>query len=648
MRRLRRRQGRRAARLAVLVACLLAAWSGSALAGPEDELAERYAPEVRLVEQTEDCGDGEPYWPTDIDLILPNEEVALRGPWDRTNVVQVGPSAADLGGGKVGYHLDFPGNALDPGCTYEEWSKRITAGTDPTTYARVVTEPGKPGTLALQYWFFYVFNDFNNKHEGDWEMIQLVFDANDAAEALETEPTEVGYSQHEGAERAAWGDEKLTLVDGTHPVVYPAEGSHANHFKEALFLGRSGAEGVGCDDTEGPSTAIRPAVAVVPTDPDAYLESYPWLGFEGRWGEMQPAFYNGPTGPNTKTQWVAPISWSEESWRDEAFAVPGSTSLMGTTATEFFCTAVAAGSDMLTRMTQNPWPTVIALGILAVVLLWAGSRTEWRPSPPLRIAHRRRWGEVVTATWAMYRRHFLLFVRIGVVFLPLAVVVAAIQYVLFRIGTFEALADRAGESNPAVAILAFTLGLVFTFIGLTLVQAAVAHVMREIDAGRPGSALDAYRQAFTHLRALAGGLLFMVVVLTILNLTLVGIPIATWLLVRWSLLAQVIHLEDRPARDALRRSAGLVTGNWWKVASITVFVTGTAVIVGPFLGALMLLVSSASFDVVNLVAGLVYTITLPLASIATTYVYCDLRVRDEQRTTTTHTAPALPAETTLA
>ena len=87
-------------------------------------------------------------------------------------------------------------------------------------------------------------------------------------------------------------------------------------------------------------------------------------------------------------------------------------------------------------------------------------------------------------------------------FLPLAVVVAAVQYALFRIGTFEALADRVGESNPAVAILAFTLGLVFTFIGLTLVQAAVAHVMREIDAGRPGSALDAYRQAFTHLRAL--------------------------------------------------------------------------------------------------------------------------------------------------
>ena len=27
--------------------------------------------------------------------------------------------------------------------------------------------PGPPGKLALQYWFFYPANDFNNKHEGD-------------------------------------------------------------------------------------------------------------------------------------------------------------------------------------------------------------------------------------------------------------------------------------------------------------------------------------------------------------------------------------------------------------------------------------------------------------------------------------------------
>ena len=55
-------------------------------------------------------------------------------------------------------------------------------------------------------------------------MVQLVFDAPTREAALEQEPVAIGYSQHEGAERADWGDDKLELVDGTHPVVYPGSG----------------------------------------------------------------------------------------------------------------------------------------------------------------------------------------------------------------------------------------------------------------------------------------------------------------------------------------------------------------------------------------------------------------------------------------
>ena len=66
--------------------------------------------------------------------------------------------------------------------------------------------PRDPGKLALQYWFFYVFNDWNNTHEGDWEMIQLNFDAAYRARgAVSRSRRRVGYSQHEGAERADVG-----------------------------------------------------------------------------------------------------------------------------------------------------------------------------------------------------------------------------------------------------------------------------------------------------------------------------------------------------------------------------------------------------------------------------------------------------------
>ena len=55
--------------------------AGVALAGPEEELAERFAPAVRLVEQAEECGPGEPYQPIDVDALFEEPTVALRGPW---------------------------------------------------------------------------------------------------------------------------------------------------------------------------------------------------------------------------------------------------------------------------------------------------------------------------------------------------------------------------------------------------------------------------------------------------------------------------------------------------------------------------------------------------------------------------------------
>src|SRR5262245_34412428 len=248
-----RRRGLLAQLLFVLVLCGVAAEPSAAAEDPAKTLALRYAPVVRLVAQREPCAHGEAYEPTNVNRLLGNPDVALHGPWNATIVVKVGPTAKDLSKGLFEYHLDFPGRAVTPGCTYDRWSHLITKGSRPTAYARVVTEAAHPKQLALQYWLFYVFNDFNDKHEGDWEMIQLDCPAGTAAQALRLRPTEVGYSQHEGAESAQWGDKKLKLVDRTHPVVYPALGSHANYYGSHLYLGRSAAQGVGCDDTVGPS-----------------------------------------------------------------------------------------------------------------------------------------------------------------------------------------------------------------------------------------------------------------------------------------------------------------------------------------------------------------------------------------------------------
>jgi hypothetical protein len=619
---------------------LVLVFAGAAHAQAEEGLAERYAPVVRLVEQEEECGHGEPYEPIDIDAILDEDTVSLRGPWKSNDLVTIAPSGDELGRGLYEYNLDFPGDALNPGCDYERWARRVTEGTEPTVYAHVATEAAYPDRLALQYWLYYPFNDWNNLHEGDWEMIQLVFPAATPEEALETEPLEVGYSQHEGGERAEWGDEKLDVVDGTHPVVYPAAGSHANFFDEGLHLGRSAEQGVGCDDTTGPSVELRPVARSIPSDPEAGRQAFPWIAFEGRWGERQQAFYNGPTGPNLKTQWTEPITWSE-GWRAHSYAVPAG-GAFGTGATDFFCSAVGAGSNLVLRLVENPGPLLLLLGVLAALLIYLLTRTTWRPSTPLHVAHRRSWGRIVTASWRMYASRPRLFLGLGLLAIPVTFVVAGLQSVLIRATSLVGISPD-GEGGGFRIGLAVGIGTVLTLLALGFVQAASARAIAEIDAGRGVSVLGAYGMALDSIRPLLGALVIAVTVVTVLWLSLFLIPVAIWLVVRWALLVPVAELEERSALEALWRSAELVRREWLKAGTLVAAAAFLAVVAGPLLGALLILLVDAPFELVNVVAGLVYAVAMPLVGITTTYVYYDTLVR-ERLDESVPTAGELPAE----
>jgi hypothetical protein len=611
--------------LAVAAAALVVAPSASADLAQEKALAQRYSPVVRLVAHNGSCGEGTPYVPIDVDLLFGEPTVALRGAWG-PDLVKIAPEAKDLGGGLYNYHLDFPGDALQPGCDYLNWERRLTEGHPPTVYAHVAGDPARPGKLALQYWLFFVFNDWNNLHEGDWEMIQLVFDASTAAEALERPPSEVGYSQHEGAEKAAWDDPKLERVAGTHPVVHPADGSHANFYAEALYLGSSAEEGVGCDDTRGPTFDVHPVVDTIPSTPSQASAEYPWIDFQGRWGELQPAFFNGPTGPNLKTQWTHPVTWAED-WRDRSYTVPGG-SIFGSEATGFFCGAVEHGSRSLVKLVHNPVEFTLLLAGLVLLIIFLLSRTSWRPAAPLRLAHRRAWGQILSAAGRMYMSRFGLFVGIGVLFVPVSLLVALLQALVLHATSILGV-QTGGESSGVLSFLVLAIGTALTLLALGIVQAATARALVEIDAGRSIGPVGAYRLASDSVTPLFGALIASVLIVSVLASSLFLLPIAVWLAGRWALIAPVIELEDVSALGALRRSGSLSRGRWPKVASLIVAGGGIVLVLGPLLGALLILATDTPLWLVNVVAGVVYAVTMPFVALTTAYVYFDARVRRE-------------------
>ena len=91
----------------------------------------------------------------------------------------------------------------------------------------------KQECITVQYWFFYIFNDFLNVHEGDWEVVECIWKGNDLNSIIDNNkhPDFVAFSQHNWVETLPWDDVEKEKENGlaSHPVVYVALGSHANY-----------------------------------------------------------------------------------------------------------------------------------------------------------------------------------------------------------------------------------------------------------------------------------------------------------------------------------------------------------------------------------------------------------------------------------
>jgi hypothetical protein len=408
-------------------------------------------------------------------------------------------------------------------------------------------------------------------------------------------------------------------------VVHPAAGSHANFYGEALYLGSSASEGVGCDDTRGPTFGVRPAVRTIPSDAKQAASEYPWITFAGRWGELRPAFFNGPTGPNLKQQWDEPITWAE-GWRARSYTVPGGT-IFGPGATGFFCGAVGKGSSALVRLVDQPLAFTLVLAGLVLVAIFLLTRTRWRPGAPFRLARRRTWGQVLSASGRMYGARFWLFAGIGLLFIPISLLVSLLQGLVLHATSVLGVQTSGGSGVLAYVVLA--VGTALTLLGLGIVQAATARALVELDAGRPVRIVHAYRLAAEIVVPLLGALLVAALAVALLASSIFLIPIAIWLAGRWALIAPVIELERVGAFAGLRRSGRLVRGRWLKVASLIVVGGAIVLVLGPLVGAVLILVTGAPFWLVNVIAGLIYAVTMPFVAVTSVYVYFDARVRYE-------------------
>ena len=230
--------------------------------------------------------------------------------------------------------------------TYGELLDETQEPYECVVYGRYVVAESGP---ALQYWYLYIYNDFRNNHEADWEMsaIELASDGT---------PVQMGLSSHHGGSRCSWAD---VLKDGDRPLLYVARGSHAGYFK----YDRRGYHALQLRARSNPPRALKFLVSVLqrlpgirrwrdspPTDPERDGDANPkhmgqrvnpelrflpdsidqapdsdwwWLRYRGTWGSTHPRIA-GTIGIGTPwgragqdPRWADPVAWTR-SLRDES------------------------------------------------------------------------------------------------------------------------------------------------------------------------------------------------------------------------------------------------------------------------------------------------------------------------------------------
>jgi len=257
--------------------------------GDDQTLVQQYAP-ILYFEHGETC------YPVDVSFHLENSYVYAIGnetPDDMDiEEFDLLEYASDT------YYLDNQLGGIDDTGIIDAYQTAMSS-LGYTIYGRVY-DTGV--SMVIQYWMFYAFNSGEqNQHEGDWEMVQVVFSSG--------EPSQVMYSQHHIGQRASWGQVEK---QGDHIKVYVSRGSHANYLRSY-----SGMVGV-ASDIVGANGKIWTS--------DEYnlvlLDTQPWLEFPGRWGwagttdeqaiEASILGQSGPFGPKYREDglmWDNPTGW---------------------------------------------------------------------------------------------------------------------------------------------------------------------------------------------------------------------------------------------------------------------------------------------------------------------------------------------------
>jgi hypothetical protein len=229
-------------------------------------LAKQYAPVLRYAT-------GEQYRPIRLEEYL-RKTVLRTGTPPRGVLGQSQPTLYSLPVTPAQTYLDVSGAEPNANAArYPGIEQTIeSARPRPTVYWHLARQPSS-GRIALEYWFFYLYNNFYAKHESDWEGVTVFLKDGAALGAT--------YSQHQGRKWVPWSS---LATSGSHPLVFVGRGSHADYPAAGRYSvrvcwtlrGRRCAPAPKVDDANGGGSTLTST---------AYdVQEFGGVGYTGSWG----------------------------------------------------------------------------------------------------------------------------------------------------------------------------------------------------------------------------------------------------------------------------------------------------------------------------------------------------------------------------
>jgi hypothetical protein len=226
----------------------------------------------------------------------------------------------------------------------------------------------------------------------------------------------------------------------------------------------------------------------------------------------------------------------------------------------------------------------------------------------------RTLGELVTVTFDLFGRHLA-------VFLSLTLAVVA-PIVLVVDGVWGGYLAEGGDVDPPTAAAAVSVAL-GVFVIPPLVTALHVVVVQALARGEEPTVGDALRNASARLLpAVAAVVVYSLAVAAgLLALVVPGV----WLAVRWYFCAQAAVVDGLGPADALRRSAEVVEGRWWRTFGVLLAFGVVVGALGALGGALAHAIENGALFTTAWI--LIQTVTLSLSAIFGTLLFFDSRAR---------------------